>query len=45
MTEAHYAHLLKEDLIAASQQVKIAVAPRITQNLVRMTLDRTRARS
>lgn len=28
MTEAHYAHLLKEDLVAASQQAKIPVAPR-----------------
>lgn len=28
VTEAHYAHLLKEDLVAASQQVKIPVAPR-----------------
>lgn len=28
VTEAHYAHLLKEDLVAASQQVKIPVARR-----------------
>jgi hypothetical protein len=28
VTEAHYAHLLKEDLVAASQQIKIPVAPR-----------------
>jgi integrase len=28
VTEAHYAHLLKEDLVAASQQVRIPVAPR-----------------
>ncbi len=28
VTEARYAHLLKEDLVAASQQVKIPVAPR-----------------
>ena len=34
--EAHYAHLLKEDLVAASQQVKIPVAPRGTGNVVRM---------
>ena len=36
VTEAHYAHLLKEDLVAASQQVKIAVAPRGEGNVVRM---------
>ena len=36
VTEAHYAHLLKEDLVAASQQVKIPVAPRGTGNVVRM---------
>jgi integrase len=36
VTEAHYAHLLKEDLVAASQQVKIPVAPRGTGNIVRM---------
>jgi hypothetical protein len=28
VTEAHYAHLLKDDLVAASQQVRIPVAPR-----------------
>jgi hypothetical protein len=28
VTEAHYAHLLKEDLVAASQQVKIPIAAR-----------------
>lgn len=28
VTEAHYAHLVKEDLVAASQQVKVPVAPR-----------------
>lgn len=27
VTESHYAHLLKEDLVAASQQVRIPVAP------------------
>ena len=37
VTEAHYAHLLKEDLIVASQQVKIPVAPRGTGNVVRMS--------
>jgi integrase len=36
VTEAHYAHLLKEDLVAASQQVKIPVAPRPGGNVVRM---------
>lgn len=36
VTEQHYAHLLKEDLVAASQQVKIPVAPRATGNVVRM---------
>ena len=36
VTEQHYAHLLKEDLVAKSQQVKIPVAPRGTGNVVRM---------
>jgi len=36
VTEAHYAHLLKEDLVAASQQVKIPVAPRPGGNVVKM---------
>ena len=36
VTEAHYAHLLKEDLVAASQQVKIPVAPRGEGNVVKM---------
>ncbi len=36
VTEAHYAHLLKEDLVAASQQVRIAIAPRATDKVVRM---------
>jgi len=36
VTEQHYAHLLKEDLVAASQQVKIPVAPRGTGNVVRL---------
>jgi len=36
VTEQHYAHLLKEDLVSASQQVKIPVAPRGTGNVVRM---------
>lgn len=34
VTEAHYAHLLKEDLVAASHQVKIPVAVRSTGNVV-----------
>jgi len=36
VTEAHYAHLLKDDLVAASQQVRIPVAPRGEGNVVRM---------
>ena len=36
VTEAHYAHLLKEDLVAASRQVKIPVAPRSDGNVVPM---------
>ena len=37
VTEAHYAHLLKEDLVAASQQVRIPVAPRgAVANVVHM---------
>lgn len=32
----HYAHLLKHDLVAASQQVRIPVAPRGEGNVVRM---------
>jgi len=36
VTEAHYAHLLKDDLVAASQRVKIAVAPRGNANVLRM---------
>jgi integrase len=36
VTEAHYAHLLKEDLVAASQQVKIPVAKRGNGDVVRM---------
>ncbi len=43
VTEAHYAHLLKEDLVAASQQVKIPVAPRGTGNVVRMPRRRAKA--
>ena len=37
VTEAHYAHLLKEDLVAASQQVKIPVAPRHSGTVVRIS--------
>jgi integrase len=36
VTEAHYAHLLKEDLIAASRQVKLPIGKRTTDNVVRM---------
>jgi len=36
VTEAHYAHLLKEDLVVASQQVRIPVAPRGEGNVLRM---------
>jgi hypothetical protein len=34
VTEAHYAHLLKEDLIAASRQVKLPTANRSNANVV-----------
>ena len=37
VTEAHYAHLLKEDLVAASQQVKIPIAPRTGGKVVSMS--------
>ena len=43
VTEAHYAHLLKEDLVAASQQIKIPVAPRGAGNVVRMPRRRAKA--
>jgi integrase len=36
VTEAHYAHLLKEDLVAASQQVGIPVAPRGESKVLKM---------
>lgn len=36
VTEAHYAHLLKEDLVAASEQVTLPVAPRPGGNVIRM---------
>ncbi len=36
VTEAHYAHLLKEDLVAASQQVRIPIAPRGSGSVLRM---------
>ena len=36
VTEAHYAHLLKEDLVAASRQVKLPIGKRTTDNVVRM---------
>jgi len=41
VTEAHYAHLLKDDLVAASQQVKIPVAPRAGGNVIPMPGRRT----
>ena len=41
VTEAHYAHLLKEDLVAASRQVKLPIGKRTTDNVVPM---RTRHR-
>jgi integrase len=41
VTEAHYAHLLKDDLVAASQQVKIPVAPRAGANVIPMPARRT----
>jgi hypothetical protein len=41
VTEAHYAHPLKDDLVAASQQVKIPVAPRAGANVIPMPGRRT----
>jgi len=41
VTENHYAHLLKDDLVAASQQVKIPVAPRAGANVIPMPARRT----
>ena len=34
VTEEHYAHLLKEDLVAASRQVRIPIAQRTGANVV-----------
>jgi integrase len=34
VTEAHYAHLLKDDLVAASRQVRIPLAQRDPANVV-----------
>jgi integrase len=34
VTEAHYAHLLKEDLVAASQQVRLPIANRSKTNVL-----------
>ena len=45
VTEAHYAHLLKEDLVAASQQVKIPVAPRPGGNVVKLRPRRSAGQS
>ena len=36
VTEAHYAHLLKDDLVEASRQVKLPVAKRAGDNVVPM---------
>ncbi|MGE0594135.1 MAG: hypothetical protein AB7G23_19430 [Vicinamibacterales bacterium] len=36
VTEAHYAHLVRDDLLAASQPVRIPVAPRGEGKVVRM---------
>jgi integrase len=36
VTEAHYAHWLKENLVAASQQVKIPAALRGADNVLQM---------
>jgi hypothetical protein len=40
VTEAHYAHLLKDDLVAASRQVKLPIAKRSGDNVVAMRLPR-----
>ncbi len=45
VTEAHYAHLLKEDLVAASQQVKIPLAPRSGGNVVKLRPRRSAGQS
>jgi integrase len=37
VTEAHYAHLLKDDLVAASQHVRIPIAPRPSSTVVRLS--------
>jgi integrase len=36
VTERHYVHLLKDDLVGASQQVRIPIAPKAAGNVVRM---------
>jgi hypothetical protein len=36
VTEAHYAHLLKDDLVAASRQIKLPIAERSGANVVPM---------
>ena len=36
VTEGHYAHLLKDDLVAASRQIKLPIAKRIGNNVVAM---------
>jgi len=36
VTDAHHAHLLKGELVAASQQAKIPVPPRAGANVIQM---------
>jgi len=36
VTESHYAHLLKDDLVAASRQIKLPIAKRSGDNVVPM---------
>ena len=40
VTEAHYAHLLKEDLVAASRQVKLPIGKRTGDNVVAIQRNR-----
>ena len=40
VTEAHYAHLLKDDLVAASRQVKLPIARRSGATVVPLTAQR-----
>ena len=43
-TEVHYAHLLKEDLIAASRLVKLPIANRSNSNVVPISRRRAKDR-